>query len=108
MGLQTSSPITIPVNISHHLLSPGLLLAADVGRGAAIAVTATGQRLNSGGAPVEMGTAPIFHDSYGNRSVSFMIDQTRLRGCAAGVTHLKIFAMCSQLFVTGRKKLINC
>ena len=49
MGLQTSSPITIPVNISYHLLSPGLLLAADVERGAAIAVTATGQRLNSGG-----------------------------------------------------------
>ena len=40
-----------------------------------------------------------------NRSISFMIDQTRLRGRAAGVTPLKIFAMCSQLFVTGRKKL---
>ena len=34
-----------------------------------------------------------------------MIDQTRLRGRAAGVTPLKIFAMCSQLFVTGRQKL---
>ena len=31
--------------------------------------------------------------------------QTRLRGCAAGVTPLKIFAMCSQLFVTGWQKL---
>ena len=40
-----------------------------------------------------------------NRSVSFMIDQTRLRGCAAGVTPLKIFAMCSQLSVTQRRKL---
>ena len=29
-----------------------------------------------------------------------MIDQTRLRGRAAGVTPLKIFVMCSQLFVT--------
>ena len=29
-----------------------------------------------------------------------MIDQTRLRGRAAGVTPLKIFAMCSQLLVT--------
>ena len=34
-----------------------------------------------------------------------MIDQTRLRGRAAGVTPLKIFAMCSQLFVTGWQKL---
>ena len=34
-----------------------------------------------------------------------MIDQTRLRGRAAGVTPLKTFAMCSQLFVTGRQKL---
>ena len=34
-----------------------------------------------------------------------MIDQTRLRGRAAGVTPLKIFGMCSQLFVTGQKKL---
>ena len=40
-----------------------------------------------------------------NRSIGFMIDQTRLRGRAAGVTPLKIFAMCSQLFVTGRQKL---
>ena len=40
-----------------------------------------------------------------NRSISFMIDQTRLRGRAASVTPLKIFAMCSQLFVTGRQKL---
>ena len=34
-----------------------------------------------------------------------MIDQTRLRGCAAGVTPLKIFAMRSQLFVSQRQKL---
>ena len=34
-----------------------------------------------------------------------MIDQTRLRGRAAGVTPLKIFAMCSQLLVTGWLKL---
>ena len=40
-----------------------------------------------------------------NRSISFVIDQTRLRGRAAGVTPLKIFAMCSQLFVTQRQKL---
>ena len=42
-----------------------------------------------------------------NRSISFMIDQTRLRSCAADVTPLKIFAMNSQLFVTGRQKLSN-
>ena len=41
------SPVTAPVNINHHLISPGVL-AADVGRGAAIAVTVTGQRLNTG------------------------------------------------------------
>ena len=29
-----------------------------------------------------------------------MIDQTRLRGRTDGVTPLKIFVMCSQLFVT--------
>ena len=40
-----------------------------------------------------------------NQSISFTIDQTRLRGCAAGVIPLKIFAMYSQLFVTGRQKL---
>ena len=40
------SPVTAPVNINHYLLSPGLL-AADVERGAAIAVTVTGQRLNT-------------------------------------------------------------
>ena len=34
-----------------------------------------------------------------------MIDQTRLRGRAAGVTPLKIFVMYSQLFVTGRQEL---
>ena len=41
------SPVTPPVKISHQLLSPGLL-AADVERGAAIAVTVTGQQLNTG------------------------------------------------------------
>ena len=34
-----------------------------------------------------------------------MIDQTRLRGRAASVTPLKIFAIFSQLFVTGWQKL---
>ena len=34
-----------------------------------------------------------------------MIDQTRFRSRAAGVTPLKIFAMSSQLFVTGWQKL---
>ena len=34
-----------------------------------------------------------------------MIDQTRLRGHVAGVAPLKIFAMCSQLFVTQWQKL---
>ena len=42
-----------------------------------------------------------------NRSIGFMIDQTQLSGRAAGVTPLKIFVMSSQLFVTGRQKLIN-
>ena len=40
------SPVTAPVKISHHLLSHGVL-AAHVERGAAIAVTVTGQRLNT-------------------------------------------------------------
>ena len=40
------SPITTPVNINHHLLSPGVL-AADVERGVAVTVTRTGQRLNT-------------------------------------------------------------
>ena len=51
-----------------------------------------------------MGPAPIMM-LVENRSISFMIDQTGLRGRAAGVTPQKIFAMCSQLFVTGQKKL---
>ena len=34
-----------------------------------------------------------------------MIDQIQLRSRAAGVPPLKIFVMCSQLFVTGRQKL---
>ena len=41
----------------------------------------------------------------GNRSISFMIDQTRLRGRVAGVAPLKIFVMRSLLFVTGWQKL---
>ena len=40
-----------------------------------------------------------------NRSISFLIDQTRLRGRVAGVAPLKIFVVYSQLFVTGRQKL---
>ena len=44
-GIQ--SPVTAPVNINHHLLSPKVL-AVDVEGGAAIAVTVTGQRLNTG------------------------------------------------------------
>ena len=39
------------------------------------------------------------------RSISFMIDKTRLRGRAADVTPLKPFVMFSQLFVTGPQKL---
>ena len=35
-------PVTAPVNINHHLLSSGVL-AAGAERGAAIAVTVTGQ-----------------------------------------------------------------
>ena len=34
-----------------------------------------------------------------------MIDQTRLGGCAAGVTPLKVFVIYSQLFVTRWQKL---
>ena len=42
MGIaDIQSPVTAPVNINHHLFSPGLL-AADVERGAVIAVTVTG------------------------------------------------------------------
>ena len=40
-----------------------------------------------------------------NRSISFMIDQTRQSGRAAGVTPLKIFVIYSQLFVTRWQKL---
>ena len=48
MGIaDIQSSVTAPVNINHHLLSPGLL-AADVVLGAAIAVTVTDQRLNTG------------------------------------------------------------
>ena len=58
------SPVTAPVNINHYLLSPGVL-AADVERGAAIAVTVTGQRLNTGRHLQGWETAPIFYDAYG-------------------------------------------
>ena len=48
MGIaDIQSPVTAPVNISHHLFSLGVL-AADAKCGAAIAVTVTGQRLNTG------------------------------------------------------------
>ena len=48
MGIaDIQSPVTASVNINHHLLSPKVL-AVDVERGAAIAVTVTGQRLNTG------------------------------------------------------------
>ena len=40
-----------------------------------------------------------------NRNISFLIDQKRLGGRAADVTPLKIFVMCSQLFVTQWQKL---
>ena len=47
LGITDIQPsVTAPVNIS-HLPSPGVL-ATDVGRGAAIAVTVIGQRLNTG------------------------------------------------------------
>ena len=52
------------MNINHHLLSPGVL-AADVERGAAIAVTVTGRRLNTGRHLWRYETAPIFFDAYG-------------------------------------------
>ena len=55
MGIaDIQSPVTAPVNINHHLLSPGML-AADAKRGAAIAVTVNGQRLIYGKTPVDMG-----------------------------------------------------
>ena len=48
MGIaDIQSPVTAPVNIDHHLLSIGVL-AVDVERGSAIAVTVTGQRRNTG------------------------------------------------------------
>ena len=60
MGIaDIQSPVTAPVNINHYLLSPGVL-AADVGRGAAIAVTVTGQRLNARRHLKRWGIAPIF------------------------------------------------
>ena len=48
MGIaDIQSLVTAPVNNNHHLLSPEVL-AADVERGAAIAVKVTGQQLNTG------------------------------------------------------------
>ena len=48
MGIaDIQSPVTALVNINHHLRSPGVL-AADEERGAAIAVTVIGKRLNMG------------------------------------------------------------
>ena len=65
MGIaDIQSPITAPVKINHHLLSPGVL-AVNAERGAAIAVTVTGQRLNTGIHQQRWGTAPIFCDAYG-------------------------------------------
>ena len=58
------APVTAPVNINHHLLSFGVF-AADVKRSAAIAVTVTGQRLDTGRHFKRWGTAPIFYDAYG-------------------------------------------
>ena len=84
------SPATTPVNINHHLLSLGEL-AADVERGAAITVTVTGQRLNAGRPRGDGGPLQSFMMLMGKRSISFMIDQTRLRGRAAGATPLKNF-----------------
>ena len=51
MGIaDIQSPVNASVKISLNLLSPEVL-AADLGRGAAIAVTVTGQRLNTGRHP---------------------------------------------------------
>ena len=74
MGIaDIQAPVTAPVNISHHLLSPGVL-AADVEHGAAIGITVTGQRLNTGRHLQRWGTAPIFYELMENRSIGFMID----------------------------------
>ena len=74
MGIaDIQSSVTAPVNINHKLLSPGVL-ATDVERGAAIAVTVTGQRLNTGRHLQRWGTAPIFYELMENRSIGFMID----------------------------------
>ena len=65
MGIaDIQSSVTAPVNINHHLLSLGVL-AADAERAAAIAITVTGQRLNTGRHLQTWGTAPIFYDAYG-------------------------------------------
>ena len=67
MGIaDIQSPVTAPVNINinHHLLSPGVL-AADVGCGAVIAVTVTGQRLNTRRHLKRWEAAPIFYDAHG-------------------------------------------
>ena len=65
MGIaDIQSLVTAPVNNNHHLLSPGVL-AANVERGAAIAVKVTGQRLNTGRHLKRWGTAPIFYNACG-------------------------------------------
>ena len=49
MGIaDIQSLVTAPVNNNHHHLPTPGVLVADVGPGAAIAVTVTGQRLNMG------------------------------------------------------------
>ena len=63
--MRTSSPpVTAAVNISHHLLSPRVLVA-DVEHVAAIVVTVAAQRPNMWRHPWRWGTAPIFYDAYG-------------------------------------------
>ena len=65
MGIaDIQSPVTASVKVSHNLRSPRVP-AADVERGAAIAVTVTGQRLNTGKHQQRWGTAPIFYDACG-------------------------------------------
>ena len=87
-------PVTAPVNINHHLPSPSVL-AADVKRDAAIAVTVIGQRLIPGDTCRDGEPLQSFMMLMENRNISFMIDHTRLRGRTAGVTTLKNFVICS-------------
>ena len=53
------SSVTAPVNISHHLLGPRVLVA-DVEHVAAIVVTVAGQRPNYVETPMEMGDRSNF------------------------------------------------